>query len=154
MAALELPASLNEVELRLRHSSFLLSLQYWVLLFPSTGFYFLKMILYWIIVTLQCCWFLLYSKMSQPYLCMYPLHFGPCPLRWPQCLKQSFPCWAVCSHELFTLSIVSIAYESVPVSPTPLSPWYPSICSLYLYSRFCFAHEIIYAIFLDCIYMH
>ena len=119
MPALELPASLNEGWVEIASLFVSLSLQYCVLLFPSTGFYFLKMILYWSIVALKCCWFLLCSKMSQPYICMYPLPFGPFPLRWAQCLKQSSPCWTVCSHELFTLSIVSIAYVSQSQSRPP-----------------------------------
>ena len=51
---------------------------------------------YWRIVALQCCQFLLYSKVNQPYVYRFPLFFGfpsqlshhkalsraPCPVQW------------------------------------------------------------------------
>ena len=37
---------------------------------------FLKLIFYWSIVALECCVsFLLYSKVNQSYVCIYPLFF-------------------------------------------------------------------------------
>ena len=92
--------------------------------------------------------------MSQPYIYTYCLPFVPLSRSGHRSALSRFPVLdSMFSLALCFIHSVNSVCVSIPVPPTPLSPWYPSICSLYLYSCFCFAHKIIYAIFLDSIYI-
>ena len=42
----------------------------------ENAFTFLKLFFYWSVVTLQCCYYLLYSKVNQLHVYIYPLFFG------------------------------------------------------------------------------
>ena len=110
---------------------------------------------FWSIVALWCCVNFQCSAKWISHTYTYPLSLlAFLPIHVTTVHQVEFPFL----HSMFSLTIcfihsVNSVCVSIPVPPTPLSPWYPSICSLYLYSCFCFAQKIIYAIFLDSIYI-
>ena len=80
------------------------------------------------------CQFLLYSKVNQLYVYIYPLFFISFPFRSPQSIEQSLLSYTVDSHLLSILYIVSVVYicqsQSLNLSPSSFHPWYPYVCSL------------------------
>ena len=102
------------------------------------------------------CQFLLYSKVNQPYIYIYPLIFWiSFPFRSPQSTEQSSLCYTVGSHQLSILYIVVCIcqFQSPNSSHHPFFPLrILYIYSLCLYLYFCFANKIIYTIFLDSTY--
>ena len=98
------------------------------------------------------CQFLLYSKVNQLYVYVYPLFFGfPSHLGHHRALSR-VPCaiQQVLISYLFYTQYQQCRYvnPSLPIHPTtPLPPWYPYVCSLHLYLYFCFVNKIIYTNF-------
>ena len=93
--------------------------------------------------------FLLYSKMNQLYIYIYPLPFGS-PSYSGYCSALSrVPCaiqYVLISYVFYTQYQQCIYVNSnLPIPPTPSRPpWYPYICSLCLCLYFCFANRIMY----------
>ena len=81
------------------------------------------------------CQFLLYSKMNQLYIYIYPLCFWISFLfRSPQCIKQSSLCYSVCSHQLPVLYIVSIVYMCQSQPSNSSHPLLSPLVSIHLLS--------------------
>ena len=98
------------------------------------------------------CQFLLYSKVNQLYVYIYPFTVGfPSHLGHHRALSR-VP-WAiqqVLISYLFYTQYQQCIYDNpnLPVHPTsPFPPWYPYVCSLHLCLYFCFVNKIEYANF-------
>ena len=101
------------------------------------------------------CSFLLYSKVNQLYIYIYP-HFFGFPSHWShhRALSIEFPV-LYSRFSVVSCFIHSSVYMSIPISqfiPPSFPPWYPYICSLRLCFCFCFANKFICIIFLDSTY--
>ena len=111
--------------------------------------------IYSTVIALWCCWFLLYSKVNQLYLCIYPIFFG-CPSHSDHHKALSrVPCaiqYVLLSFLFYTYSIVYICQSQSPNSSYPPFPLGIHTFVLYVCLYFYFANKIIYTIFLDCIY--
>ena len=122
----------------------------------DTLFSFFKFLLEYTCLTMLC-QFLLYSKMNQLYIYIYPLFFGfPSHLGHHSALSR-VPCaiqYVLISYLFYTQYQQHICVDRVSQLPPPsFPPWYPYICSLHLCLYFCFANKITYTIFLDSTYM-
>ena len=79
------------------------------------------------------CQLLLYSKVNQVYVYLYPLFFGFFPFRLLQSIEQNSLCYTVGSHQLSVLYIVVyICYPILPIHST--HPHTPSIHAYILYT--------------------
>ena len=114
---------------------------------------------YWSIDTLQCCQFLLYIKMKQPYTYIYPLIFG-FPSHSGHHSALSRVSWAkqyiifmLCNYLYTHYQSCVCINPNLPLPPNPILPWYPYICYLYLCLHFCFANKVTYTTFPDSTYM-
>ena len=96
--------------------------------------------------------FLLYSKVNQLYIYIYPLFFGfPSHLGHHRALSR-VPCaiqQVLISYLFYTYYQQCIYVNSnLPIHPTlPFPPWYPYVCSLHLCLYFCFVNKIVYTSF-------
>ena len=91
------------------------------------------------------CQFLLYSKVNQLYVYIYPLFFGfPSHLGHHRALSRA-PCalqQVLISYLFYTQQCIYVN-PSLPVHPTPPPPWCPYVCFLCLRIYFCFVHELV-----------
>ena len=102
------------------------------------------------------CQFLLYSKVNQLYVYIYPLFVGfPSHLGQHRALNR-VPCaikQGLTSYLFYTQQCIHVN-PNLPIHPTPpYPPWCPYVCSLHLCPYFCFANRFICTIFLDSTYM-
>ena len=95
------------------------------------------------------CQFIMYSRVNQPCIHIYPLFLGfPSHLDRHGALSR-----VLCAIQLIFINYLFYRYQCVynnlPIHPTPrFPPWYPSSCSLYLCLQSCFANKFFYTIFL------
>ena len=112
------------------------------------------------IVALQCCLFLLYSKVNQLYIYTYPLSFGfPSHLGYRRVLSRVLCViqWVLISSLSYTKFQYCVYINSnLRIHPTtpPSTPLVSIICYFCLCVYFCFAKSFICTIFLDFTYMH
>ena len=96
--------------------------------------------------------FLLYSKMNQTRIHLYPLSFEPPSLSGHH-RELEFPViYSMFSVVIHLIHSINSIYVLIPISqflpPHPLCSWYPLIYSLPLSLYVCFANRIIYTILL------
>ena len=128
----------------------------------ETSAYFFKKF-YWNVVDLKC-WFLLYSKVNQLHVYIYPLFFGFPSHLCHHKARVEFP--VLCYRSLLVIYFIHVAVcvcIYIYISPillihstahSPLPPLMIHIFVLCLCLYFCFANKFIYTIFLDSAYMH
>ena len=97
------------------------------------------------------CQFLLYSKVNQLYVYIYPPFFGfPSHLGHHRALSR-VPCATqqVLISYLFYTQYQQCIYvnPNLPIQTTPHPPWYPYVCSLRLCLYFCFVNKMVYTNF-------
>ena len=91
------------------------------------------------------CQLLLYDKVNQPYIYVYPLFFGlPSHLG-----HHKAPSRHLCATGSRQLSTLQMAVQYSNVNPTPTFPLCIHVCSLRLHTYFCFANKIIFTTFVD-----
>ena len=113
---------------------------------------FIKFLLEYSCFTILC-QFILYSKVNQLCVYIYPLFFGfPSHLGYHRALSR-VPCviQQVLISYLFYTQYQQCIYvnPNLPIPPIPhFLPWYPHVHSLHLCLYFCFANKFIYIVFL------
>ena len=103
------------------------------------------------------CWFLLCSTVSQLYIYIDLLFFGfPSHLVTTEHWVEFPVLFSRFSLVIYFIHSINSVYTSIPVSqfiPPTTFPLDQYVCFLHLHLYFCFANKIIYAIFVDSIYM-
>ena len=98
------------------------------------------------------CQFLIYSRVNQLYVYIYPLFYGfPSHLGHHRALSR-VPCAIQFSLIIYFIHNINSVYMSISISqfippPPCFPPQYPYVCSLCLCLYFCFVNKIIYTIF-------
>ena len=93
---------------------------------------------------------LLYSKVNQSYTYIYPLFPGFISHLYHHTAPKDFSVLCI-RFSLVIYFMHSSVYMSITFfqfTPSPISPWYPYVCSLCVCLYFCFANQIISTIFL------